>query len=68
MGIHILTDEQLKVLTRKGFAARYMFFITICDSYKEAYEKVEDEYEEILGEQKYSSYDSFRKTLTRKIK
>ena len=43
-----------------GFYRRYLYNIKLTSTYMEAYQLTEDEYVEIFGKKRYSSYDSFR--------
>ena len=60
--------EILSMLSFKGFMQRYYYYCKIEKTYKDAYEKTEKEYEKIFKKRRYSSYDSFRVVLNRKMK
>tara|TARA_B110000495_G_C22441725_1_gene277011 strand:- start:41 stop:484 length:444 start_codon:yes stop_codon:yes gene_type:complete len=44
----------------EGFERRYIYNVKIMKTYKKAYEKTEEEYQNNFGKRRYSSYDSFR--------
>lgn len=44
----------------EGFERRYLHNVKIFKTYKEAYERTEEEYQNNFGKRRYSSYDSFR--------
>tara|TARA_B110000014_G_scaffold162809_1_gene114832 strand:- start:324 stop:755 length:432 start_codon:yes stop_codon:yes gene_type:complete len=44
----------------EGFERRYLHNVKILKTYKEAYDKTEEEYQNNFGKRRYSSYDSFR--------
>ena len=44
----------------EGFERRYLHNVKILKTYKDAYDKTEDEYQNNFGKRRYSSYDSFR--------
>jgi len=52
----------------KGFEDRYMLNVRLHKTYKAAYEKTELEYKKTFSKRRYSSYDSFRKVRSRKMK
>ena len=45
----------------EGFERRYLYNVKNYKTYKEAYDKTEEEYQTNFGKRRYSSYDSFRK-------
>lgn len=49
-----------------GFERRYNENINTTNSYIEAYEKTEEEYQFNFGKRRYSSYDSFRQVRKRR--
>jgi hypothetical protein len=44
----------------EGFERRYLHNVKIFKTYKQAYDKTEEEYQNNFGKRRYSSYDSFR--------
>lgn len=60
--------EILALLSPKGFETRFHENCKIEKTYKRAYEKTENEYEKHFGKRRYSSYDSFRVVMQRKMK
>lgn len=63
-----ISFEILSMLSFKGFINRYYFYCKTEKTYKDAYEKTEQEYEKNFKKRRYSSYDSFRVVLNRKMK
>ncbi|MEM9685347.1 MAG: hypothetical protein AAF934_00310 [Bacteroidota bacterium] len=62
-------QEQFKLAkalgSSKGFFQRYFYHLKRSRTNHEAFLKTNEEYFELFGEYKYSSLDSFRKTLQR---
>lgn len=58
----------LILLSAKGFEEKFHKNCKDTKTYVQAYEKTEKEYEEHFGKRRYSSYDSFRVVMNRKIK
>ena len=58
----------LVLLSLKGFEKRFYYYSKNVKTYIQAYEKTEQEYKQYFGKNKYSSYDSFRVVMNRKIK
>lgn len=50
------------------FDQRYRHYLSRTDTHKQAYQAVEEEYRQFFGKNRYSSYDSFRRTYTRRLK
>lgn len=48
------------LITTQDFMERYLFYIHKSATNKEAWEKVEEEWETMHGRYKYNSYESFR--------
>jgi hypothetical protein len=44
----------------EGFERRYLHNVKIFNTYKQAYDRTEEEYQNNFGKRRYSSYDSFR--------
>jgi len=61
-----MTENNL--LTLDGFIARYFHHLKSCRTNESAYEKTAEEYRELYGIERYSSYESFRKVKNRKLK
>ena len=55
-----------KDIRNAGFYRRYLHNVKLTSTYMEAYQLTEDEYVEIFGKKRYSSYDSFRIIKNRK--
>ena len=49
-----------KDIRNAGFYRRYLHNVKLTSTYMKAYQLTEDEYVEIFGKKRYSSYDSFR--------
>jgi hypothetical protein len=49
-----------KDIRNAGFYRRYLHNVKLTSTYMMAYQLTEDEYVEIFGKKRYSSYDSFR--------
>jgi hypothetical protein len=60
--------EILKLLSMKGFSEKFYDYSKKTKTYREAYEKTEKIYEKNFGKRRYSSYDSFRVVMNRKMK
>jgi hypothetical protein len=63
-----LPIEILVLLSPNGFEDRFHKNCKLSKTYMEAYEKTEEEYQEYFGKTRYSSYDSFRVVMQRKMK
>lgn len=68
----VISDE-IKAEIRRlnsttGFLNLFFEKLTQTKTQAEAYREAEKEYQSIFGENRYSSYDSFRKTKNRLIK
>ena len=57
-----------KDIRNAGFYRRYLHNVKLTSTYMIAYQLTEDEYVEIFGKKRYSSYDSFRIIKNRIIK
>ena len=57
----------LNEIRREGFERRYLFNVSKTKTYKEAYNKTEDEYVKTFGKRRYSTYDSFRNVRNRYV-
>jgi hypothetical protein len=55
-----------KDIRNAGFYRRYLHNVKLTSTYMMAYQLTEDEYVEIFGKKRYSSYDSFRIIKNRK--
>tara|TARA_R110002167_G_scaffold59643_1_gene169146 strand:- start:91 stop:297 length:207 start_codon:yes stop_codon:yes gene_type:complete len=60
--------EILALLSPRGFEERFHYHCKNERTYIKAYEEAEREYEDHFGKRRYSSYDSFRVVMNRKIK
>tara|TARA_R110000744_G_scaffold217938_1_gene336652 strand:- start:295 stop:501 length:207 start_codon:yes stop_codon:yes gene_type:complete len=60
--------EILILLSPNGFEKRFHLYCKTEKTYISAYHKTEIEYEEHFGKTRYSSYDSFRVVMNRKLK
>tara|TARA_B100000927_G_C16319232_1_gene410678 strand:- start:131 stop:334 length:204 start_codon:yes stop_codon:yes gene_type:complete len=60
--------EIIALLNPDGFDKRFWKNTTKYKTYKEAYEKLEEEYELHFGKRRYSDYNSFRVCRNRRIK
>lgn len=61
-----MIDEHSKafIADTAGFMQRYLFNRGFYQSCKEAYEHTEEQYRQIIGRNRYASYDSFRSAYT----
>jgi len=60
--------EILVLLSPRGFEERFHNHCKNQKTYSAAYEETEKEYESYFGKRRYSSYDSFRVVMNRKMK
>jgi len=60
--------EILALLSPKGFEERFHNYCKKEKTYKIAYEKTENDFEKYFGKRRYTSYDSFRVVMQRKMK
>ena len=58
----------LNEVRNKGFESRFSYNVKLCETYKDAYERTEQEYESNFKTRRYASYDSFRQVRTRRLK
>ena len=58
----------LKLISFEGFNQRFEQNMRVCNTYKNAYLKTEEQYKDVFVEKKYASYDSFRIVRARKMK
>lgn len=63
-----ISKKQLNLLHADGFVERFHHYCNLSDTREEAYEKVEQELEQIFGIRRYKNYDSFRTSLYRSNK
>tara|TARA_R110002020_G_scaffold431046_3_gene640884 strand:- start:401 stop:607 length:207 start_codon:yes stop_codon:yes gene_type:complete len=63
-----LPFEILALLSPEGFEKRFYKNCKETKTNYEAYEVTEKEYKKIFNKRKYSSYDSFRVSMTKRIK
>jgi len=63
-----LPFEILALLSPEGFEKRFYKNCKETKTNFEAYEVTEKEYKKIFNKRKYSSYDSFRVSMTKRIK
>lgn len=54
--------------TTRGFIVRFEQLIKVCESYKEAYEKLEEVHVRVYGRRKYSEWVTFKSIYYRKSK
>lgn len=55
-----VSERQLKMLKAEEFDKLFEQEINQAETYEQAYERLEREYQQAFGERRYSSYDSFR--------
>tara|TARA_R110002051_G_scaffold103198_1_gene174961 strand:- start:23759 stop:23983 length:225 start_codon:yes stop_codon:yes gene_type:complete len=60
--------EILCLLSPNGFEDRFHSNCKNHKTYSKAYEETENEFEKYFGQRRYSSYDSFRVVMQRKMK
>ncbi len=58
----------ISLLSPEGFDERFWDLASQTKTYKEAYEKLEQEYEEYFSKRKYSDYNSYRNCRDRRLK
>lgn len=59
--------ERMQLLVPlSGFTKAYFFELKTAKTYTEAFEKVNDEYYELFGQYRFSSWNSFRNAIKRK--
>ena len=63
-----VTKSQLGLLKNAGFISRFHFYVQVCKTNVEAYERVEDEVESIFEIRRFKNYDSFRVTLYKELR
>ena len=65
----LLAENQLlkKIGTRTGFIQYYFSQLPKFNTQKETFESINEKYFELYGENRYESYESFRKQLSREI-
>lgn len=64
-----MTDiEKRRLIYTSEFVAAWFKFLPSSKTYEDAYEKVEDIYEDYFGKRRYSCYSSFRVVKNRIIK
>jgi len=62
-------NELLKKLaTNSGFYTYYFEMLPKCKTFTEAFNMANDEYYELFGQYKYSSYNSFQNAMKKKSK
>jgi hypothetical protein len=62
-------NELLKKLaTTTGFYTYYFEMLPKCKTFTEAFNMANDEYYELFGQYKYSSYNSFQNAMKKKSK
>lgn len=59
-GYHLVTDDQMALLTVTGYMSRYYENISITNTYIAAWEATEDEFREVFNRPRFDSYNSFR--------
>lgn len=64
----MLRPEETRLLSFTGFNQAFEEELPRSRSYKEAFQKVQDQLEEAFGIEKYSSYNSFQTVRKRKLK
>lgn len=64
-----MTDiEKRRLIHTNDFVAAWFKFLPSAKTYEDAYEKVEEIYEDYFGKRRYSCYSSFRVVKNRLIK
>ena len=58
----------ISLLSPEGFDERFWDLASQTKTYKEAYDKLEQEYEEYFSKRKYSDYNSYRNCRDRRLK
>jgi len=58
-------EEMLKLLKFEGFNRRFEEYLSQCGDMHKAYDMVEKDYNSIFRENRYSNYESFRKSRER---
>jgi hypothetical protein len=69
MKAEIISFERLRMLgSRDGFFELYFKECGKCETYRQAFERVNDEHENTFGRPRYSDYNSFRHQRDRWLK
>tara|TARA_R110000823_G_scaffold121565_1_gene246644 strand:- start:1775 stop:1972 length:198 start_codon:yes stop_codon:yes gene_type:complete len=63
----MITHEILILLSPSGFIERFHYYCRYEKTNIKAYEQVEKEFESYYGKRRYSSYDSFRVVMSRRL-
>lgn len=58
----------LSILSKDGYFDRFFELCVDTKTYREAYEQVEEEYINLIGSHRYSSYESFKTIKTRYLR
>jgi hypothetical protein len=64
----MMDKKIIALLNADGFSKRFWQETKDFKTYKEAYEKLEVEFEKHFGKRRYADYDSFRVCRDRKLK
>lgn len=64
----MINDKERRLLTVEGFIREVEDKLPKTQSFKQAWEKTEEEYKELMGFYRYSSYDHFKTVKSRKKK
>ena len=64
----MINDKERRLLTVEGFIREVEDKLPQTQSFKQAWEKTEEEYKELMGCYRYSSYDHFKTVKSRKKK
>ena len=63
-----MTNPDVHLHDPRKFDERFVDYTAECDTYEEAYLRTEQDYRKVFGKRKYSSYNSFRVSRTKRIK
>ena len=59
-GYRLVADWQMRMATVEGYVSRYYENINLTTTYVLAWEKTEQEFQEVFQVKRFDSYDSFR--------
>jgi hypothetical protein len=57
----MVTEQQTKLLSAKGFDDQFFKNLAHCETHKDAYEMTEQMYQDAFGKRRYKTFQSYRK-------
>lgn len=64
----MLRPDEKRLLTFTGFLKAFEDELPRSKTHKEAFNRIEDAYEDLTGEERFSSYNSFQTARKRRLK